>query len=105
MNVRNRLVFKSVRFQKVEPLALELRVDDTNFIFVYLMAALVSDWVPVIKLVCQKLAILANMTNQKLVKLTLTELEPHFAKDDFVYFNSIDQVVASVVDGYLELWH
>ena len=99
MNVRNRLVFKSVRFQKVEPLALELRVDDTNFIFVYLMAALVSDWVPVIKLVYQRLAILANMTNQKLVKLRLTVLEPHYATDDFVNFNSIDQVVASVVDG------
>jgi len=99
VNVRNRLVFKSVRFQKVEPLALELRVDDTNFIFVYLMAALVSDWVPVIKLVNQRLAILANMTNQKLVKLRLTELEPHYATDDFVNFNSKDQVVASVVDG------
>lgn len=99
MNVRNRLVFKSVRFQKVEPLALELRVDDTNFIFVYLMVALVSDWVPVIKLVYQRLAILANMTNQKLVKQRLTELEPHYATDDFVNFKSINQVVASVVDG------
>jgi hypothetical protein len=63
------------------------------------MAALVSNWVPIIKLVYQRLAILANMTNQKLVKLWLTELEPHYATDDFVNFNSIDQVIASVVDG------
>jgi hypothetical protein len=99
VNVRNRLVLKSVRFQKVEPLSLKQLVDDTNFIFVYLMAALVSDWVPVIKLERQRLAILANMTNQKLVKPRLTELEPHYATDDFVNFSSIDQVVASVVDG------
>ena len=105
MNVRNRLVFKSVRFQKDEPLVLEQRVDEPNFIFVYLMAAPVSDWLPVTKLVCQRLAILAIIKNQKLVKLTLTELEPHFTKNDFVYLNSMDQVFTSVVDGYLELWH
>ncbi len=40
---------------------------------------------------------LANRKNQKLVKLALTELEPHCTKDYFVYFKSKNQVVTSVV--------
>ena len=56
-------------------------------------------------MVSQRLAILAIRENQKLVKLALTELEPHCTKDYFVYFKSTNQVVTSVVVGKLELWH
>ena len=55
-------------------------------------------------LVSQRLAILAIRVNQKLVKLALTELEPHCTKDYFVYFKSTNQVVTSVVGGNLEMW-
>jgi hypothetical protein len=53
----------------------------------------------------QRLAMLAIRENLKLVKLALTELEPHYATDYFVYFKSTNQVVTSVVVGKLELWH
>ena len=102
MNVRNRLVLKSVRFQKVEPLALKQLVDDNNFIFVYLMAALVSDWVPVIKLERQRLAILVIRKNQKLVNEDENDLKANNEKQTDNIKNDLD-LIEKNYKNYIEV--
>jgi hypothetical protein len=99
VTVSFQFVFKLLNCQhsSVKPIVFGQKVKAPLFKFFIIMAQLRFYWVS--DRGYQRLAILAIRENLKLVKLALTELEPHYATDDFVNFNSIDQVVASVVYG------